>query len=74
MNDLADTFIQYGNKFKETADGREETWENFLNRTGITEEVEKLNVPIHIMTLRHSFATQLFQISYTLVLGIEFLG
>src|SRR6476659_7334111 len=38
LNDLAETFILFGQKFKDADDGREETWEDFLNRTGITEE------------------------------------
>ena len=43
LNELAEIFIRFGDRFNETEDGREETWENFLNRTGIAKEIEELN-------------------------------
>lgn len=46
LTDLADTFRYFENKFKHTNDGREETWEEFLNRSGIHEEIEMLDQKI----------------------------
>ena len=43
LHDITEILIQFSYVFKKTDDGRDENWEDFLDRTGIADDVENLD-------------------------------